>query len=54
MGERPAGVVCQFSEEGLRFAFSKRSHFRGGMMEGFGRGRNLGGFWWCCVFSKNM
>lgn len=28
MGERAAGVVCQFSEERLRFAFSKGSHFR--------------------------
>lgn len=30
MGERAAGVVCQFSEESLRFAFGKGSHFDGG------------------------
>lgn len=30
MGERAAGVVCQFSEESLRFAFGKGSHFEGG------------------------
>lgn len=27
MGEGAAGVVCEFAEERLRFAFRERSHF---------------------------
>lgn len=54
MGERTAGVVCQFSEQRLRFAFSQGSHFWGRedeLMDGFGI------FWWVlcffmCVYSK--